>query len=79
MDELKTSYVVCLENSGYPASLELRKVYQRLSDPSAEADGFLRIVDESGESYLYPSGFFAAIQLPSAVKRSFTQASTPNS
>ncbi len=67
----ETSYVVCLENSGYPASLELRKIYLRLSDPKAEGDGLIRVVDESGEDYLYPSRFFAAISVPIAVERVF--------
>jgi hypothetical protein len=62
-----TQYVVCRENSGYPASLELRKIYRRLPDPRAEADGFLRVVDESGEDSLYPSRFFVSVTLPEAV------------
>jgi hypothetical protein len=57
----ETSYVICLENSGYPASLELRKIYLRVPDPKAERDGLTRVVDESGEDYLYPSRLFAAI------------------
>ena len=67
MSEPETSYVVCIENSEYPASLELRKIYVCLHDADAEADGFLRVVDESGEDYLYPSRFFAAITVPEAV------------
>ncbi len=67
----KSSCVVCIENTGYPAALELRKIHQRLSDPRAEADGFVRVIDESGEDYLFPSRFFAAIEVPSAVQRTF--------
>jgi len=70
----ETSYVVCVENSGYRASLELRKIYLRLSDAKAEEDGLLRVIDESGEDYLYPSRFFAAIALPAAVERVFAGA-----
>ncbi len=67
------SYVVCIENTGYPAALELRKIYQRISDPKAETDGLVRVIDESGEDYLFPSRFFAAIDVPSALERTFAQ------
>jgi hypothetical protein len=66
-------YVVCVDNSGYPASLELHKIYRVVPDKDAEAEGDLRIVDESGEDYLYAAKRFAAIEVPSAVKRSFLQ------
>lgn len=71
MIEIEHSYVVCVENSGYPAALELRKIYLRLPDPKAEGDGFVRVIDESGEDYLFPSRFFAAIEVPSALERTF--------
>lgn len=74
MSEQKATYVVCLENTSYPASLELRKIYRSLPDPVAEKDGFLRVIDESGESYLYPSRFFAAITVPEVVEKSFAVA-----
>ena len=74
MSESKTSYVVCLENSEYPAALELRKIYVCLPDPQAEADGFLRVIDESGEDYLYPSRFFVAINVPEAVGKALAGA-----
>ena len=72
--DIETLYVVCVENSGYPASLELRKIYLRLSDPKAEEDGFIRVVDESGEDYLYPSRFFAEISVPTAAEKAFAGA-----
>jgi hypothetical protein len=53
-----------VSNEGYPASLEPRKVYRHLPDTQAEAHHLLRVVDESGEDYLYPVGFFAPINLP---------------
>lgn len=65
------SYVLCIENSGYPAALEVRKIYVRLPDSAAEQDGFLRVVDESGEDYLFPSRFFTAIEVPSAAESAF--------
>lgn len=74
MAEQEPSYVVFIENSAYPASLELRKIYQRLPDPRAEEDGLIRVIDESGEDYLYPTRYFVAIQVPEAVERSFSAA-----
>ncbi len=64
--ESETSYVVCVENSGYPVSLQLRKIYLRLADSKAEEDGLIRVVDESGEDYLYLKRFFASISVPGA-------------
>jgi hypothetical protein len=61
--------VVCVDNEGYRASLEKRKIYVALRDTAAEKHGLLRIVDESGEDYLYPKAFFRSIALPQAVKR----------
>ena len=61
--------VVCLKNEGYVASLERRKIYVALPDAAAEKHGLVRIVDESGDDYLYPKTFFRAIALPVAVKR----------
>src|SRR5262245_34603514 len=63
-------FVVCIENTGYPASLELHKIYRIVADADAARDGDLRIVDESGEDYLYPAGWFAAVELPRRVKTS---------
>jgi hypothetical protein len=61
--------VVCVDNDGYPASLEKRKIYVALPDSDAAKHGLLRIVDESGDDYLYPKGFFRPIALPEAVKK----------
>ncbi len=61
--------VVCVENDGYPASLERRKIYVALRDADAEKHGLLRIIDELGEDYLYPKAFFRSVALPQAVKR----------
>ena len=65
-----SKFAVCIKNDGYPASLELHKIYRVLRDNDAAADGDLRIVDESGEDYLYPSDWFAAIDLPRRVRTS---------
>jgi len=62
----KTSpqFVVCLKNDGYEVSLELRKIYQILPDKEAEKHKMLRVVDESGEDYLFPARLFSPITLP---------------
>jgi hypothetical protein len=67
--------VVCVENEGYPVSLEKRKIYVALSDTPAGKHGLLRIVDESGSDYLYPETFFRPIELPQPVKRAVLAAS----
>jgi hypothetical protein len=61
--------VVCLENEAYPVSLERRKIYIAMPDADAERHGLLRIVDESGEDYLYPKTLFRAIALPAALRK----------
>jgi hypothetical protein len=61
--------VVCIDNDGYPASLEKRKIYVALPDGDAERHGLLRIVDESGGDYLYPKAFFRLIELPETVRK----------
>jgi hypothetical protein len=67
-------FVVCVDNTSYPASLELHKIYRAVPDPDAAADGDIRVVDESGEDYLYPGSYFTPITLPVAVKRSLRKA-----
>lgn len=57
---------VCLQNEGYPASLEPRKIYQVIDDADAARDGFLRVVDESGEDYLYPESLFFLLRVSRA-------------
>jgi hypothetical protein len=61
--------VVCVNNTGFPASLERRKIYLALRDAAAEKHGLIRIIDESGDSYLYPKAYFRSIALPQAVKK----------
>lgn len=70
-----SKYLLCVQNSDYPASLELRKVYRVISDPAARSKGFVRVVDESGEDYLYPECYFVKIELPTAARSAFVQAS----
>ncbi len=66
--------VVCVDNNGYSASLEKRKIYVALRDAEADGHGLMRIIDESGEDYLYPKRFFRAIALPQAVKKAVLNA-----
>jgi hypothetical protein len=61
--------VVCVSNDGYPASLERRKIYVAIRDAGAEKQSLLRIIDESGEDYLYPKALFREIALPQSVAR----------
>ncbi len=73
--ESTSRYVLCVANEGYAASLEIRKVYQTLPDAVAASRDFLRVIDESGEDYLYPSGYFVSVELPEAASRAFAGAS----
>ena len=78
MQESKQSlpeFVVCINNSDYPASLELHKIYRVLTDEDATKEGDIRIIDESGEDYLYPSSYFVPIQVPQTVEKSLLRAS----
>jgi hypothetical protein len=61
--------VVCIDNEGYEVSLEKRKIYVALRDPAGEKHSLLRVIDESGEDYLYPKTFFREIELPLAVRK----------
>ena len=63
-------FAVCIDNRGYPASLELHKIYRVLRDAEAVADGDIRVVDESGEDYLYSADRFVEIEPPQTVRRS---------
>ena len=70
----KTRFVVCIKNEGYPASLELRKIYQMIAEPQAAKHGLVRVIDESGEDYMYPAEYFVPVELPEAVERAFALA-----
>ena len=56
-------FVLCIRNDGCD-DLELRKVYQVITDPDASEEGYIRIIDESGEDYLYPADYFVPVELP---------------
>ena len=65
---MKQRFLLCIENDGYEASLEARKLYQMLPDKEAERHNQVRIIDESGEDYLYPSRFFVPVRLSMQTK-----------
>ena len=64
-------YVICIENRG-AEDLEVRKVYRVLYDKDATATGYTRVIDDSGEDYLYPSACFVPVELPPKAKRAWT-------
>jgi len=68
------NFLLCVRNDNYPASLEVRKVYRTLPDSKAAAKRFVRVVDESGEDYLYPADFFVPIEIPQAARAAFVEA-----
>jgi hypothetical protein len=69
------AFVLCVRNEGYPASLERRKLYPVIRDASAATQSLIRVVDESGEDYLYPADYFVALRLPANVKLALSKAS----
>jgi hypothetical protein len=69
--EKDAKFVVCIENKQYPASLEFGKIYRVVEDQKAGKHKMLRVVDESGEDYLYPENYFVAIQLPQLAEDAF--------
>ncbi len=68
-------FAICVQNEGYPASLELWKVYRVLPDDKAADHQLMRVVDESGEDYLYDQSWFVPIRLPQAAKEAMLAAS----
>lgn len=63
------SYAVCINNDGYKASLEVGKLYQLIADEAAEGDGMIRVIDESGEDYLFEAERFYPVELPPALAK----------
>lgn len=66
----KLQFVICLKNDDCE-DLELRKIYARLPDEKAAEDDYIRVIDESGEDYLYPASYFYTVELPQSVRESF--------
>lgn len=68
-------FVVCLDNEGYPASLEVGKLYRFIPDEKAAAEGLIRVFDESGEEYAFEAERFHPISLPTVVEKALLAAS----
>jgi hypothetical protein len=75
--KVSARFAICVDNSDYPASLELRKIYRVLPDAEAARDGDVRVIDESGEDYLYPADYFVVVEFPRnatrALKKTFAR------
>ncbi len=69
------AFVLCVRNEGYPASLERRKIYSVIRDAAAARHSLVRVIDESGEDYLYPADYFIALRLPANVRLALSEAS----
>lgn len=65
-------FALCVRDGGYPESLEVRKVYRVLPDATARSHGLVRVVDESGEDYLYPEDLFVPIEVPATARPVFS-------
>jgi hypothetical protein len=74
MKRREPRFVICIRNKDYPASLELRKLYQVVPDEQAARHRHIRVIDESGEDYLYPEDYFVPIELPRAAEKAVLRA-----
>ncbi|MEX2257238.1 MAG: hypothetical protein WD672_00890 [Woeseia sp.] len=70
----QSTFVICIDNSDYPASLERRKIYESIVDGDAAKHGQLRVIDESGEDYLYPAECFVDANLPESIRAAVVKA-----
>jgi len=73
------SYVLCINDGGYPESLEVRKVYAVLPDERAATNNYIRVIDETGEDYLYPMKYFVPVELPPEAIAALPAATTTSS
>jgi len=78
MKRNELQFVVCVKNKNYAASLELRKLYQVVADETAGKLRQIRVIDESGEDYLYPAEYFVPVQLPQSAEKAVRRASSSN-
>jgi len=74
MKRSELGFVVCIKNKDYAASLELRKLYQVVADETAAKLRQIRVIDESGEDYLYPEEYFVPVQLPQSAEKAVRRA-----
>jgi hypothetical protein len=68
-DKTQPRFAICINNAAYPDDLKVRTVYQVLPDESAARSNYIRIIDETGEDYLYPAEYFAFLEVPSEVAK----------
>ncbi len=68
MNAMKSKFLLCVNDGGFPESLEPRKFYRVVDDAAAAAEGLARVIDESGEDYLYPQACFVEVPLSGAVE-----------
>jgi hypothetical protein len=66
-------FAICVKNDGYEASLELRKVYEVLDDAFADEHNLIRVIDESGEDYLFGADYFVLIDVPKSFERALSE------
>ena len=71
-------FALCLNNEGYPASLDVGKLYRVIQDKEAAAEGYIRVVDESGEDYAFASNRFHVVELPSDIEKTLLASSEQN-
>jgi len=77
MPRKKSRFVLCVAQGTYRASLQMRKVYRVVDDPKAEAHGLVRVIDESGEGYLFPASLFVSIEVPTKAVLVFSGTDMP--
>ena len=74
MKRTEARFAVCIKNKGYGASLELRKLYQLVADEAAAKLHQIRVIDESGEDYVYPENYFVVVQVPQSAEKALLRA-----
>ncbi len=79
MKRTEPRFVICIKNKDYAASLELRKLYQVVTDDTAARLRHIRVIDESGEDYLYPEEYFVPVQLPQSAEKAVRRATSARS
>ncbi|SRR6266571_7821646 len=78
MAQARRRFVICVRSGSYRASLQPRKIYRVLDDPKAEEHALLRVVDESGEDYLFPASLFVPIEVPAQAQPAFSRSASPS-
>jgi hypothetical protein len=69
-----SKYLICIDNSDYPTSLERRKIYEVISDPDTQETQYIRVIDESGDDYLYPASCFVGVNLSKETREAIARA-----